>query len=115
MSPRACPRIVLRGLEASARGEKKKRYAVGPSDGKTNGLPVITASRASSPIVTKPLMNTYAARTRRGEKCSKSHSSRSFASNSLTWWKLLDPPLALSCLSAKLIRYLGAGRSTHHL
>jgi hypothetical protein len=31
--------MVFRGLEASAIGEKKKRYAVGPSDGKTNGLP----------------------------------------------------------------------------
>jgi hypothetical protein len=37
-------------------------------------------------------MNTYAARTRRGEKCFNSHSSRSFASNSLTWWKLLALP-----------------------
>ncbi len=46
MSPIACPRIVLRGLETSASGEKKKRYAVGPRDGKTNGLPV---SRASKP------------------------------------------------------------------
>ncbi len=37
--------MVLRGLEASASGEKKKRYAVGPRDGKTNGLPVRRASK----------------------------------------------------------------------
>jgi hypothetical protein len=50
--------MVLRGLEASAKGEKKKRYAVGPSDGKTKGLPVKRASNASSPMVIKPLMQT---------------------------------------------------------
>ena len=49
MSPIACPRMVLRGLETSASGEKKKRYAVGPRDGKTNGLPVRRASRAEQP------------------------------------------------------------------
>ena len=36
----------MRGLETSASGEKKKRYAVGPSDGKTNGLPVRRGEQA---------------------------------------------------------------------
>jgi hypothetical protein len=58
MSPIACPRIVFRGLEASESGEKKKRYAVGPSDGKTNGLLVKRATKASIPIVMNPLIQT---------------------------------------------------------
>jgi hypothetical protein len=52
------PRIVLRGLEFSASGAMKSRYAVGPSDGKTNGLPVTTASSASRAMVMKPFTPT---------------------------------------------------------
>jgi hypothetical protein len=50
--------MVFRGLAAFASGEKKKRYAVGPRDGKTNGLPVAKASTAKSPIVIKPFTPT---------------------------------------------------------
>jgi len=50
--------MVLRGLETSANGEKKKRYAVGPRDGKTNGLPVRKESKPSSPMVMKPFAQT---------------------------------------------------------
>jgi hypothetical protein len=48
----------LRGIEASANGDKKKIYAVGPSEGKTNGLLVTKASNVSSPIVMKQFMQT---------------------------------------------------------
>lgn len=45
-------------LETSASGEKKKRYAVGSSNGKTNGLPVTRAGNASNPFVIKPFTQT---------------------------------------------------------
>ena len=54
----AWPKTVFRGLEVLPRGEKNRRYAVGPSDGKTNGLWLTSANKASTPIVTKPLTNT---------------------------------------------------------
>ena len=52
------PRMVFRGLEAVESGEKNRRYAVGPSDGNTNGLRVTNAKRASAPMVTKLFTNT---------------------------------------------------------
>jgi hypothetical protein len=50
--------MLLRGLEASAKGEKKNRYAVGPRDGKTKGLPVISAKKARRAMLINPLMQT---------------------------------------------------------
>src|SRR5215471_10336731 len=55
--------MVLRGLAVGCVGEKKNRNAVGPSDGKMNGVRVTIASRARLPIVTKPFMNIKAAHT----------------------------------------------------
>jgi hypothetical protein len=48
----------LRGLEVSVSGEKNRRYAVGPREGKTKGLFVKRARIASRPIVMKPLIRT---------------------------------------------------------
>src|SRR6185436_20142554 len=46
--PIAWPKIVCRGLAAGARGVKKKRNAVGPNDGKTNGVRETIATAARS-------------------------------------------------------------------
>jgi hypothetical protein len=58
MRPIAWPEIVFRGLEVLPRGLKNSRYAVGPSDGKTKGFRLTSASSASTPIVMKPFTNT---------------------------------------------------------
>jgi hypothetical protein len=50
-----------------ARGVKKNRKAVGPSDGKTNGVREIIATAARSAIVTKPLRNMNSAQIGRSE------------------------------------------------
>jgi hypothetical protein len=42
---------------------KKKRNAVGPSDGKTNGVRVAMATAARSAIVAKPFRNMKSAHT----------------------------------------------------
>jgi hypothetical protein len=75
--------IVLRGLAVGVVGEKKKRNAVGPSDGKTNGVRVNMATPARIAMVRKPLMNMNAAQTgrsgkrsRRRDNCSRSTSPR---------------------------------------
>lgn len=54
----AWPRMAWRGLDDLPRGAKKKRYAVGPSEGKTKGLPVISASSERMAMVRKLLMKT---------------------------------------------------------
>ena len=59
--------MVCRGLAAGARGVKKKRNAVGPSDGKTNGVRDTIATAARSAIVMKPFRNMNKAQIGRSE------------------------------------------------
>jgi hypothetical protein len=58
---------VLRGLAAGARGVKKNRKAVGPSEGNTNGVRDTIATAASSAMVTKPFRNMNSAQMGRSE------------------------------------------------
>ena len=59
--PMAWPKIVYLGLAVGAPGVWKRRKAVGPSDGKTNGVRVSMATMDKIPIVIKLLMNKNAA------------------------------------------------------
>ena len=59
--------MVCRGVAAGARGVKKKRKAVGPSEGKTNGVRDTIATPARSAMVTKPLRNMKSAQIGRSE------------------------------------------------
>jgi hypothetical protein len=59
--------MVCRGLAAGARGVKKKRNAVGPSEGNTNGVPDAIATAARTAIVTKPFRNMNRAQIGRSE------------------------------------------------
>src|SRR5262245_43400697 len=65
--PIAWPKIVCLGDEAGERGEKKNRNAVGPSDGKMNGVWEIIATAANNAIVMKPFRNMKSAQMGRSE------------------------------------------------
>src|SRR5579885_1938949 len=58
MRPIAWPKTVFRGLAVFPSGVKNRRYAVGPSEGNTNGLRLTSASSASTPMVIKPFTKT---------------------------------------------------------
>src|SRR5215471_11015095 len=57
--------MVCRGDAVGDVGVKNSRNAVGPSDGKTNGVRESIATSAMSPIEVKPLMNMNNAHTGR--------------------------------------------------
>src|SRR5689334_17315851 len=75
--PMACPITAWCGDALGARGSKKKRNAVGPSEGKTKGVPVASATSESRPMVTKPFTNMKTAHTFRSSKRCRSHVTRS--------------------------------------
>jgi hypothetical protein len=58
---------VCPGLAAGARGVKKNRNAVGPSEGNTNGVRETIATAARIAIVTKPFRNMNRAQMGRSE------------------------------------------------
>src|SRR5512142_3150595 len=63
--PMAWPRMAWRGVALGAEGLKKKRNAVGPSEGNTNGVRESAATAPSSPMVTNPFTSMNAAQTTR--------------------------------------------------
>ena len=52
-----CPSTVVRGHAAGSIGVVNNRNAVGPGDGKSDGVPVAIASMATMPIVSRPFKN----------------------------------------------------------
>ena len=60
--------MVLRGLAVGKVGEKKRRKAVGPSDGKMNGVWEAIAMAARRAVVINPFRNMKAAQTTRSGK-----------------------------------------------
>ena len=72
----AWPIRALMGREASVLGVRKNKIAVGPSEGKTNELPVTRANSDKMAMVTKPLMNIKAAHTTRELYRSSKYGSR---------------------------------------